>query len=58
MIRQDISAEQLAEAVTVLLERFCYDRLLLAPKGQTPDVDEMVDLLTTLWADMVRLAEP
>lgn len=55
LIRRDVRPDLLAEAVTVLLERLCYDRVLALPKGDTPDVDEMVDLLATLIADVVGL---
>lgn len=57
-VRADISAGETARALTHMIERYCYDTCVFDPPQQPVTPEDAADLLTTLWADAIGLAEP
>jgi len=57
-IRADIEPAETARALTHMLERYCYDLCIFDPPGAEIPADAAANLITTLWADAVGLAEP
>lgn len=56
-VRSDLPAAEMARALVYLLERYCYDVAIADPPTHRPSADDVTDLLTSLWADAVRLEE-
>jgi AcrR family transcriptional regulator len=57
-VRTDIPAAEAARALTHMTERYCYDVAIFDPPPGGVSADDAADLLTTLWADAIGLAEP
>jgi len=58
LVRRDIDPEQMATALTAMVDRYCYVTFVFdPPAGVPPSVDEVVDVLTDLWADSIALAD-
>lgn len=57
LVRSDLSTGEMARALCYLLERYCYDIAIADPPAEPPSADEVIDLLTSLWADAIRLEE-
>ena len=58
LVRRDIDADQMATALTAMVDRYCYVTFVFdPPEGGPPPVDEVVDVLTGLWADAIGLAD-
>jgi AcrR family transcriptional regulator len=57
VVRADLSTAEMARALTYLLERYCVDMTILDPPAEPMDLDDVIDLLTELWADAIRLVE-
>jgi AcrR family transcriptional regulator len=58
VIRDDLPLTEVARTLTHLLYWYCHDIALRNPSPQGPDANEAIELLTTLWADCLRLEEP
>jgi AcrR family transcriptional regulator len=57
-VRSDVDAEGMADAMTIMLERYCYEHFVMSGDPVPKDRSAMVDLLTTMWASAVCLVEP
>ena len=58
LVRRDVEAAAMADAMTIMLERYCYEHVVISGECIRPaDRTRMVDLLTEMWADAVRLVE-
>ncbi len=57
-VRTDIPAGETARALTHMIERYCYDAAIFDPPPAGASAEDAADLLTTLWADAIGLAEP
>ena len=57
LVRNDLSPEGMARAMTLLMERYCYEVFVLDRPDPAPDHDDVTDLLTVLWADAIGLEE-
>ena len=56
-VRDDIDPAASARALTAMVDRYCYLTFVFDPPAGTPSPNETADLLTTLWADALRLAD-
>ena len=57
VVRDDLATAEMARALSHLLERYCVDLAISDPPAPPLDVDDVIDLLTELWADAIRLVE-
>jgi AcrR family transcriptional regulator len=57
LVRSDLDPYGMARAMTLMMERYCYDVFVLASSRETPSVTDTAHLLATLWADAIDLAE-
>ncbi len=57
-VRTDIDAGETARALTHMVENYCYDAAIFDPPRDPISAEDAADLLTTLWADAIGLAEP
>lgn len=57
LVRSDLEPEGMAQAMTLMMERYCYEIFVLDPPDKAPDHDAIIDLLVSLWADAIRLVE-
>ncbi|MGD9987293.1 TetR/AcrR family transcriptional regulator [Pseudonocardia sp.] len=57
LVRSDLDSHGMARAMTLMMERYCYDVFVLGSSGDTPSVTDVAHLLATLWADAIDLAE-
>lgn len=58
IVRDDLDVAGMATALTAMVDRHCYVTYVFdPPPGGPPPVDEVVDLLTGLWADAIGLVE-
>jgi AcrR family transcriptional regulator len=56
LVRSDLDARSMALALTSMVDRYCYMTYVFDPPSNGPPTPEdTADLLTTLWADAVRL---
>lgn len=58
LVRRDVDAAGMADAMTIMLERYCYERVVMSDEPVPKDRSAMVDLLTEMWASAVHLVEP
>jgi AcrR family transcriptional regulator len=58
IVRGDLDVASTARALTAMVDRYCYLTYVFDPPQRKPSVEETTILLTTLWADALRLAEP
>lgn len=58
LVRSDIDADGMADVMTIMLERYCYEHFVLSGETVPRDRTAMVGLLTEIWASAVGLAEP
>lgn len=59
LVRADLDPGETARALTAMVDRYCYLAFVFdPPEGGPLPADDVVDLLTTLWADAIGLAEP
>jgi AcrR family transcriptional regulator len=60
VLRDDLPLPEIARSLTHLMYWYCHDIALRSssPVRSGPDADEAIELLTTLWADSIRLVEP
>lgn len=57
LVRDDLEPEGMARAMTLMMERYCYEVFVLNRPDPPPSHDDVTDLLTVLWADAVGLEE-
>jgi len=57
LVRADLEPEGMARAMTLLMERYCYEVFVLDRPDPAPAHDDVTDLLTILWADAIGLEE-
>lgn len=57
LIRADHRAEDMADALTAMIERYCFHHIVLL-RDELATVIESATLLTDLWADSIDLVEP
>ncbi len=55
LVRDDVDAAGMADAMTIMLERYCYEHFVISDEPVPTDRTAMVDLLTAMWADAVKL---
>lgn len=58
VVRDDLPLTEVARTLTHLMYWYCHDIALRNPRPKGPSADDAVELLTTLWADSIRLVEP
>jgi AcrR family transcriptional regulator len=56
-VRDDLDIPAMARALTSMVDRYCYMTYVFDPPESKPSADETAALLTTLWADALRLAD-
>ena len=57
-VRDDLDPAAMATALSAMVDRHCYVTYVFdPPPGGPPPVDEVIDLLTGLWADAIGLVE-
>jgi hypothetical protein len=58
LVRSDLDPQQMAQALTAMVDRYCYMTFVFDRSPEQPTaVDDAVDLLTALWADAIGLVE-
>jgi AcrR family transcriptional regulator len=57
-VRRDIDAGETARALTHMIQSYCYDLCIFDPPKAEVSADNAADLITTIWADAIGLAEP
>lgn len=58
-VRADLDPAETARALTAMVDRYCYLTFVFDPPDDDPlAADDVIDLLTTLWADAIGLVEP
>jgi AcrR family transcriptional regulator len=57
-VRADLDPAETARALTHMIERYCYDVCIFDPPPAEVSAEDAADLITTLWADAIGLAEP
>ena len=58
IVRDDLDPAGMATALSAMVDRHCYVTYVFdPPAGGPPAVDDVVDLLTGLWADAIGLVE-
>lgn len=58
LVRSDVDAAGMADAMTIMLYRYCYDMLVMSDEPIPKDRGPMVELLTQMWASAIHLVEP
>jgi AcrR family transcriptional regulator len=59
LVRADLDPAETARALTAMVDRYCYLAFVFdPPEGDPLPADDVIDLLTTLWADAIGLVEP
>ncbi|GLZ07541.1 hypothetical protein Acsp03_50070 [Actinomadura sp. NBRC 104412] len=58
-VRPDLDPFEVSRAMNLMVQSYCYDVFVVgARRGEPPpELDDVIDLLTTLWADAIRLQE-
>jgi AcrR family transcriptional regulator len=59
VIRPDLDHVGMARAMNLMVQSYCHDVFVAGPRGGAtpPDPDDVIDLLTSLWADAIGLRE-
>ena len=57
LVRDDLDPGGMARAMTLMMERYCYEVFVLDPSDEPPRPADVTDLITTMWADAIRLRE-
>lgn len=57
LVRSDLDPFGMATAMTLMLERYCFEVFVMSPTTPPVDHGEVTDLLTSLWADAIKLQE-
>ena len=58
VVRDDLDVAATARALTAMVDRYCYLTYVFEPSPDgPPPPDETAELLTSLWADALRLAD-
>lgn len=57
LVRSDLDPYGMARAMTLMMERYCYEVFVLDSSGEAPTMTDTAHLLATLWADAIDLAE-
>lgn len=59
VLRPDLDPTEVARAMNLMVQSYCHDVFVVsARQGEpTPDPDDVIDLLTALWADAILLRE-
>lgn len=57
LVRGDLDPAGMARAMTLMMERYCYEVYVLNPEPELPAHADVTDLITVLWADAIRLRE-
>jgi AcrR family transcriptional regulator len=58
LVRADLDPVQMATAMTLMIERYCYEVYVFNPPADgLPSVGAVTDLVTSLWADAIGLVE-
>jgi len=57
LVRDDLDPAAAARALAAMVDRYCYLTYVFDPPETKPSPDETAELLTTLWADALRLAD-
>ncbi len=60
LVRPDLDPVEVARAMNLMVQSYCHDVFVVSVRrgGAPPDPDDVVDLLTALWADAIGLREP
>lgn len=58
LLRVDLDHAEVARALTAMVDRYCLLRFGPGAPDPQPPADDVIDLLTTLWADAIALREP
>jgi AcrR family transcriptional regulator len=59
LVRADLDPAETARALTAMVDRYCYLAFVFdPPDGDQLPADDVIDMLTTLWADAIGLVEP
>jgi AcrR family transcriptional regulator len=54
-LRDGVDPRMTAEALTAMLHGYCFERLVMAPRGEEADLEAMADVLTEMWNVAVDL---
>lgn len=57
LIRSDIAPAMMADVMTIMLERYCYEHFVMSDERVPLNRAAMVELLTTMWADATKLVD-
>ncbi len=57
VVRRDLDMRRVASALTAMVDRYCYLTYVFDPPADMPSPDDTAELLTTLWADAIGLAD-
>lgn len=57
LVRSDLDPVGMAQAMTLMMERYCYEVYVMNPGRPLASHNEVTDLLTALWADSIKLEE-
>jgi AcrR family transcriptional regulator len=58
LVRADLEPLETARALTAMVDRYCHMAFVFDDDDHRPEVDDVIDLLTTLWANAIGLVEP
>ncbi|GAA3516287.1 hypothetical protein GCM10022234_09340 [Aeromicrobium panaciterrae] len=59
MVRDDIDPHAMAKAMNLMVSSYCHDAFVVngRRREEPPATDDVIDMLTTLWADAIGLRE-
>lgn len=57
VVRNDFDPASLADVMTILLERYCYEHFVISDEPITADRGPIVELLTSIWCDAVHFVD-
>lgn len=57
VVRDDVAPSELARAMTLMTAKYCNDVAIFDPPTEPISEDEVVDTLTSIWADAIGLVE-
>lgn len=59
VVRPDLDPVEVARAMNLMVQSYCHDVFVVGARHGDPpqDTDDVIDLLTTLWADAIGLKE-
>jgi AcrR family transcriptional regulator len=57
LVRGDVDPAGMADAMTTMLVRYCFEHFVLSDERVPADRSAMVELLTEMWADAIKLVD-